>query len=70
MDSANATSVPQLLKAAEVAQKLSISLRKFWMLVEDEVFPRPVCIGKRGKRWRQDELERYIVEMQAERSGE
>jgi excisionase family DNA binding protein len=49
-----------LLTPAEVAVRLRISLRKLWRLVSARELPPPVHVGRRGTRWREADIVRYI----------
>jgi excisionase family DNA binding protein len=50
-----------LLTPEEVAERLKISLRKLWKLLSEGQLPTPVKIGKRGTRWRESDLVRFIT---------
>ena len=50
---------PRLLKASDVANTASISIRTLWRLVSAGKFPAPIRIGG-STRWRAADLERWI----------
>lgn len=49
-----------LLKADEVADRLRISVRKLWNMVEDGTFPPAVTVGRRGTRWLAEDVFQYM----------
>ncbi|MCC6228407.1 MAG: helix-turn-helix domain-containing protein [Phycisphaerales bacterium] len=56
---------PALLRAADVAALLAISVRCVWRLVASGDLPRPIKLGG-STRWRACDLEAFIAEAGAE----
>lgn len=61
-DEAAEASGDRLLRASEVARKLSVSSRTVWRMTDGGELPRPVRIGTRMVRWRESEIEAYIAD--------
>ena len=49
-----------LLTAAAAARWCGVSLRTWRRLVETGVVPRPILLGRKMKRWRRVDFERWI----------
>lgn len=62
---ATADSYPasRLIKPAEVATVLGVSVRKVWRMTADGDLPRPVHIGRRSTRWREADLLEYLANL-------
>lgn len=50
----------RLMKVREVAQRLTISVRKIWRDVAAGLFPAPIKLGPRTTRWRESEIEQFL----------
>ena len=53
----------RLLKPADVATRLGISIRQLWRLAAADQIPRPVRIGMRGTRWRESDVAEYLFNL-------
>ena len=53
--------VLKLLKPAEIATMLGISLRQVWRLRDAGKLPAPVKVN-RATRWREDDIANWILE--------
>ena len=49
-----------LMKARDVARRLTIGVKTFYRLVHAGVLPRPIRLGPRSLRWREDDIERWL----------
>ncbi len=49
-----------MLSAQQVAERLSISVRTVWRLVESGRFPQPVRYNRKLVRWKAVDVMRYI----------
>jgi prophage regulatory protein len=49
-----------LLKAADVMQKLGIGRTALWRWMKAGILPPPIRIGKRYMRWREEDIEAFI----------
>jgi len=49
-----------LLSARQVAQRLSISVRTVWRLLERKELPPPVRYNRKLVRWRAMDIEQYV----------
>ena len=58
---------PRLWKAADLAAHLNISLRQLWRMRASDELPPPVRVGKRGVRWRDDDVARYVARLKVAR---
>lgn len=53
--------LPTLLTAAQVAEALNIARPSVYrLLANDPDFPRPIYVGPRSPRWREDHLDAWI----------
>ncbi|MBS7698689.1 MULTISPECIES: helix-turn-helix domain-containing protein [unclassified Chelatococcus] len=59
----------ELIDGAEVCRVLGISRSSLWRLVRDGVFPRPIALSAQTRRWRREDLAKYIDARVAERDG-
>lgn len=50
----------QLLKAADVARLLRVSVRQVWRLVASGALPEPVKLAARTVRWREADLAAWL----------
>ncbi|UHD45353.1 helix-turn-helix domain-containing protein [Aureimonas altamirensis] len=53
----------RLLSPSEVSRKLGISRTTLWRLERQREMPAGMLIGKRSKRWREEDIERFIEKM-------
>ena len=52
-----------LLKVTEVAERLRVSRPYIYKLLrDDKSFPRPIHIGERSPRFREDQIEAWLQE--------
>jgi len=51
-----------LLTVREVAKLVRASERAIWAWVRSGRFVRPIVLGRRGKRWRPTDIEKWIAE--------
>jgi prophage regulatory protein len=51
---------PALIRAAELAEMLSVSVRTLWRLRSGRQIPKPVRLGG-AVRWRLDEVRQWIA---------
>jgi prophage regulatory protein len=52
----------QILKQAEVEAKLRMSHTSFWRLRKNSDFPKPLSLGPRSIGWREDSIDRWLME--------
>ncbi len=52
--------VPDLLTAQQVAERLMMSVRTLYRLVKRGRAPRPIRLGRKLIRWRRRDIERYV----------
>ncbi len=57
----NAEENRDLLKAQQVAQRLSISVRTLWRLVDRGKFPRPIRYTRKLVRWKTSDLTDWLA---------
>ncbi len=51
---------PELLTSQQVADRLAISVRTLWRLVQKGRFPQPIRYNRKLVRWKSGEVDRYI----------
>jgi excisionase family DNA binding protein len=51
---------PELLKAHQVADRLSISERTLWRLIKRGKFPGPIRYSRRMVRWKTSDLNTWL----------
>ncbi len=56
---------PLMLSAAELAERLCISARTLWRMVQREDFPQPVRFNRKLVRWKTSEVEVWVAEQQS-----
>ena len=62
--SAEPATPTRLLNSAQVANRLSISVRTLWRLLRaNKGFPPPVRQSKKNVRWKSNEVEQYIRDL-------
>ncbi|MBS7702666.1 helix-turn-helix transcriptional regulator [Chelatococcus asaccharovorans] len=59
----------ELIDGVEVCRVLGISRSSLWRLVRDGMFPRPIALSAQTRRWRREDLAKYIAARVAERDG-
>lgn len=57
----------RLIRRGEVEVRTGLARSTIYAKVADGTFPKPVPIGLRGKRWHDDEVEKWIERCIAER---
>lgn len=50
----------RLLTVKELAERLTVSVRKVWRDVAAGMLPEPIKLGKRTTRWRESEIVAFI----------
>ena len=53
--------MPHLLRLPEVIELLSISKPTIYRMIQAGQFPRPLRLGARASRWREDEIAQWIA---------
>jgi excisionase family DNA binding protein len=57
--------VNSLLTAQQVANRLSVSVRTVYRLMDRGVLPRPVRYNRKLVRWKSSDIDRYITSLLA-----
>ena len=52
----------KLLSAAQVVARLNISRTTLWRLERSAEFPAGLMIGKRSKRWREEDVDAFVAQ--------
>ncbi len=63
------TEMEKLLSYEDVAERLGMSVRGVYRLVDSESFPRPFKVGKRAVRFSEIEIQEYLNELKSRREG-
>lgn len=50
----------KLLSAAQVIDRLGISRTTLWRMERSAEFPAGLMIGKRSKRWREEDIDAFV----------
>ena len=50
----------KLLKRPDVERLTSLSRSAIYAAMDEGAFPRPIRVGKRAVRWRQEDIERWL----------
>jgi excisionase family DNA binding protein len=51
---------PELLTSQQVADRLAVSVRTLWRLVQRGRFPQPIRYNRKLVRWKSGDIDRYI----------
>ncbi len=54
---------PELLTSAQVAARLSMSVRTLWRLVALGKFPQPIHYNRKLVRWKAEDIEQYMRDL-------
>lgn len=63
------TNRTQLLSAKEVGQMLALHRTRIYDLIKYRNFPRPIKLGSQTSRWRLDEVENWLAEIEGDSAG-
>jgi excisionase family DNA binding protein len=50
----------ELLTSQQVADRLAVSVRTLWRLVDRGVFPQPIRYNRKLIRWKSGDVDRYL----------
>ena len=55
----------RIYRVKGLVELLSISRTTIWRMVKRGDFPQPICLGKRAKGWRREEIEEWVNSREA-----
>ena len=59
--------LPELLRASDLAAMLSVSVRTIWRMRDAGELPQPVRLGNKLVRWQRRDIETYIHDLRFSR---